>query len=98
VPAVGAYVIIDLDIYDIETYLEYQHALQPLLDAAGARYLARGGAMRVYEGDYQPRRLVVLAFPSLEAVDTFYTGDAYRSLEAQRNACCSACIVGVKGL
>ena len=97
-PPVGAYVIVDLDIYDIEQYLNYQHAVRPLLEAAGGRYLARGGAMRVYEGDYQPRRLVVLEFPSLEAVDAFYASDGYQALEAQRTACSEARIIGVKGL
>jgi len=95
---VGAYVVVDLDIYDIGLYLAYQQALRPLLQQAGARYLARGGALRVYAGDYQPKRLVVVEFPSLEAVDEFYASSAYQALEAQRTACSSACIVAVKGL
>ena len=82
----AAYVITDLEVFDIEHYLAYQQAVKPLLEAAGARYLARGGEFRVYEGDYQPRRLVVLEFPSLEAVDEFYESAGYQSLEARRRA------------
>ena len=37
-----AYAIVDVHILDIEHYLEYQHAIRPLVEAAGARYLARG--------------------------------------------------------
>jgi uncharacterized protein (DUF1330 family) len=94
----AAYVITDLEVFDIEHYLAYQQAVKPLLEAAGARYLARGGEFRVYEGDYQPRRLVVLEFPSLEAVDDFYASAGYQSLEPQRRDCSSARIIAVEGL
>lgn len=94
----AAYVISDLDIHDIEDYLAYQRALKPLLETAGARYLARGGPFKVYAGEYQPRRLLVLEFPSLDAVDIFYAGADYQSLEAQRKACSSASIIAVDGL
>ena len=94
----AAYVIKDLDIFDIEHYLAYQEALRPLLATAGARYLVRGGPFKVYEGDYQPRRLVVLEFPSIEALEEFYEGEDYLALEPQRKACSSARIIAVEGL
>jgi uncharacterized protein (DUF1330 family) len=50
------------------------HAVNPALEAAGARYLVRGGAHKVYEGDWEPRRIVLLEFPSLEAFEGFYNG------------------------
>jgi len=96
--AMTAYVVTDLDVFDIEQYLAYQRALKPLLEAVGARYLARGGEFRVYEGDYRPRRLMVLEFPSLAAIDDFYDSPAYLALEAQRRACSSARIIAVDGL
>ena len=83
---------------DIEKYLDYQRAVRPLLEAVGARYLARGGEYRVLEGDYQPNRLIVVEFPSLEVMEEFYQGAAYQSLEAQRRACSRAHILGVEGL
>lgn len=94
----AAYAIMDLDIHDIEKYLLYQRALAPLLEAVGARYLARGGEFRVFEGDYQPRRLIIAEFPDLEAMDDFYASEAYHALEPQRQACSSARILGVDGL
>ncbi len=93
----AAYAILDLDIYDIAEYLRYQRAVKPLLASVGARYLARGGDFRVFEGDYQPRRLVVVEFPSLQCMEQFYASDAYRALEAQRLACSNARIIGVEG-
>ena len=93
-----AYAIVDLEVNDIEQYLGYQRAVRPLLDAVGARYLARGGESRVFEGDYQPHRLILLEFPSLEVMEEFFLGAAYQSLEDQRQACSSARILGVEGL
>jgi uncharacterized protein (DUF1330 family) len=67
-------------------------------EAAGGRYLARGGEFRVYEGDWQPRRLVVLEFPSLAAWENFYTGPVYQGLKAIRDECSSARLVAMEGL
>jgi uncharacterized protein (DUF1330 family) len=94
---VAAYAILDLDIHDIEQYLRYQRAVRPVLEAAGARYLARGGEFIVFDGDYTPMRLVLIEFPSLAAMEDFYHSDAYQELEPQRRACSSARFIGVDG-
>lgn len=94
-----AYVISDLEVFDIEHYLGYQQAMRPLLEAAGARYLARGGEARVFESECQPPQcIVILEFPSLDAVDSFYDSEDYQALESQRLACSSARIIAVQGL
>ena len=93
-----AYAIVDLEVFDIERYLAYQKAVAPLLEQLGARYLARGGDFRVLEGDYQPHRLILVEFPSLEVLEDFYLSEAYQTLETQRKACSRACILGVEGL
>ena len=93
-----AYAIFDLEVFDIEEYLSYQHAIRPLVESAGASYLARGGEFKVFEGDYQPHRLILVEFPSLAAMDDFFQSDAYQALEPQRRSCSSARILGVEGL
>ena len=94
----AAYAIVDVDVFDIEQYLVYQKAVAPLLVTAGARYLARGGEFRIYEGDYEPGRLILVEFPSMEAMDEFYESAAYQSLRPQREACSSSRIIAVQGL
>ena len=94
----SAYVIFDVDIRDPAKYQEFMNGVKPALEAAGVKYLARGGAHKVYEGDWQPRRIVLLEFPSLAAWEEFYNGPTYRSLKAIRDACSSARLVGVEGL
>ena len=52
----------------------------------------------MYEGDWVPRRIVVLEFPSIAAWEAFYEGPVYRGLKAIRDACGSATLVAVEGV
>ena len=94
----AAYAIFDVEIRDMDQYQEFMRNVKPALEAAGGKYLARGGAHKVYEGDWQPRRLVLLEFPSVQAFESFYQSPAYRNLKAIRDACSSARLVSVEGL
>ena len=94
----SAYVIFDVEIRDPEQYQAFMQGVKPALEAAGARYLARGGAYKVYEGDWAPRRIVILEFPSVAAWEAFYTGEVYQGLKAIRDGCSSARLVSVEGL
>lgn len=93
-----AYAIIDVDIFDIADYLEYQQALRPLLEIAGAQYLVRGGEIEVMEGSHSPQRLIIIAFPSMDALMDFYNSDPYLTLEKQRKSCSRSSMVAVRGV
>jgi len=93
-----AYVIFDVEIKDPTRYQDFMNGVKPALAEAGARYLARGGAHKVYEGDWEPRRIVLLEFPSVAAWESFYNGSVYRGLKAVRDECSSARLVSVVGL
>jgi uncharacterized protein (DUF1330 family) len=94
----SAYVIFDVEISDMAKYQEFMAGVKPALEKAGARYLVRGGQHKVHEGDWSPRRIVLLEFPSTEAFESFYHGETYRSLKSIRDACSSARLVSVEGL
>ncbi len=94
----SAYVIFDVEIRDAVRYQDFMQQVKPALEAAGARYLARGGAFKVHEGDWQPRRMVMLEFPSVAAWEAFYNGPVYQGLKSVRDECSSARLVCVEGL
>jgi uncharacterized protein (DUF1330 family) len=94
----SAFVVFDVEIRDPARYQDFMAAVKPALHAAGARYLARGGAHIVYEGDWQPRRIVILEFPSIAAWERFYYGPDYQRLKAIRDECSSARLVSVEGI
>ena len=93
----SAYVVFDVEIRDAARYQQYLDRVTPLVQAAGGRYLVRGGAFRRYEGDWVPRRLVLLEFPSMQAFERFYNGP-YAEVRAIREACSSARLIAVEGV
>jgi uncharacterized protein (DUF1330 family) len=94
----STFVIFDVEIRDPARYQEFMTGVKPALEAAGGRYLARGGAHQVHEGDWAPRRIVLLEFPSRAAWESFYNGPTYQGLKAIRDECSSARLVSVDGL
>ena len=93
-----AYVILDVDVSDIGRYQEFMAGVKPALERAGAKYLARAGAHTVLEEDWEPRRIVLLEFPSVEAWERFYQGPTYQRLQGIREESGSARLVSVVGL
>lgn len=79
-----AYVIVDMKITDPEQYQQYMAAAPAAVKAAGGEYLVRGGRHVVLEGQWQPARIAMLRFPSLEAAQAFYDAEMYRAARAKR--------------
>ena len=70
-----AYVVVETDVTDPERYEQYKAAAPAAIAAAGGRYLVRGGELAVFEGDWQPSRLVVLEFEDLAAARRWYASE-----------------------
>ncbi len=94
----NAYVIFDVEIRDMKKYQNFMGLVKPALEAVGARYLARGGSLIIHEGDWAPRRIVILEFPSVAVWERFYNGHEYQGLKDIRDECSSARLVCVEGL
>ncbi len=80
----AAYLIVDMQISDMEQYKRYMAAAPAAVQAAGGEYLVRGGQCETLEGDWQPARVAMLRFPSFEQAKAFYDGEMYRQARAQR--------------
>ena len=93
----SAYVLFDVEIRDMSRYQDFMKAVKPAIEAAGGRYLVRAGAHKVHEGDWEPRRIVILEFPSMVAWEEFHAGP-YQALKSIRDECSSARLVSVEGL
>jgi uncharacterized protein (DUF1330 family) len=93
-----AYVIFDVDIRDAAQYQQFMSGVTPALEEVSAKYLARGGSHKIYEGDWTPRRIVLIEFPSVAAWEEFYNGATYQGLKHTRDGCSSSRLVSVEGL
>ena len=95
---VPAYIVVETDIHDPEQYELYKRASPAAVAAGGGRFIARGGELAVLEGDWQPRRLVLLEFPDLEAAKRFYESPEYQEAKRLREGAAGLNMVAVEGL
>ena len=80
----SAYVIVDAAVSDPGRYREYMALSPAAIEAAGGRFVVRGGACETLEGDWRPSRMVVVEFPDLAAARAFYDSERYREARARR--------------
>ena len=95
----AAYVIADIArVLDEEAYGRYKRQVSPGLLAAGGRYLVRGGAIDVLEGDWRPNRLILVRFDSARAARSWWTSKEYEALKEMRQSATQSHVVIVDGL
>jgi len=80
----AAYLIVDMQISDMDQYRRYMAEAPAAVKAAGGEYLVRGGQFEVLEGQWQPARVAMLRFPTYEQAKALYEGEQYRQARAQR--------------
>lgn len=93
-----AYIVVETDIHDAEQYELYKQASPAAVEAGGGRFIARGGEVAILEGDWQPKRLVLLEFPDLEAAKRFYESPEYQDAKRLREGAAGLNMVAVEGL
>jgi len=93
-----AYLIVETDITDPEQYEQYKAASPGAVAAGGGRFVVRGGETAVLEGDWHPKRLVVVEFPDLEAAKRFYDSPEYQAAKALREGAAHLNMVAVEGV
>lgn len=72
-----AYVLVELSIYDPELYEEYKQLTPDTIKAFGGRFVVRGGTSEHLEGDWNPERIVLLEFPTVERAREWWHSEEY---------------------
>lgn len=80
----SAYVVALINVTDPERYKEYTVLATPAVTKYGGKFIARGGEREVMEGSLDYARVVVVEFPSMDAVKTFYKSPEYQAARAKR--------------
>lgn len=91
------YWIARVDIRDAERYKDYVAAAKPAFETYGAKFLARGGAYTLLEGDGRARNVVV-EFPSYQAAVDCYNSPEYQIAAKIRQEVADGEIVVVEGI
>jgi len=93
----AAYLIAEIEVTDSAGYDEYRKQVGAVIAKYAGRFLVRGGAIESKEGGWQPKRLVVVEFPSLDKARTFYHSADYAPLIALRQKASHGKLVLVEG-
>jgi uncharacterized protein (DUF1330 family) len=94
----SAYVIVEIDVFDPEGYEEYRRLAAPTVINSGGRYIVRGGRAETLEGDWQPKRIVVLEFDSVEQAKAWWSSEEYKPIMAIRHRTAISRMIVVEGV
>jgi len=95
---VAAYVIVEIDILDPERYEEYKKLAGATVEKYGGKYIVRGGKTEVLEGDWQPKRIVVLKFESMQRAKDWLKCEEYREPRKMRHRTAKTNMILVEGV
>ncbi len=94
----SAYIIANVHVTDPEQYAQYRELAGLAMKAHDAEVCVRGGALQVLEGDWQPERVVVLKFASVEKARAFYDSVEYQKAIKAREGAAVMRMVIVEGV
>ena len=92
------YLIAAIEVTDPAGFEEYRQLVPATMQQYGGRFLVRGGAVEALEGDWQPTRVVVTEFPSLERARRWYNSEEYRAPKALRFKTARSKVMLVEGV
>ncbi len=92
-----AYVIVEIDIKDPVSYEDYKKLTPASIAAYGGKFIVRGAKTECLEGDWNPMRLVVLEFPTLEQAKSWWASPEYADAKMIRQRSAKTQMIVVNG-
>jgi uncharacterized protein (DUF1330 family) len=74
------YAIIEIKILDEGHYFAYVKNIHSIVEHYNGRYLVRGGKITRMFGDWNPERIIVIEFPSIEDLTSCLVFDEYKKI------------------
>jgi uncharacterized protein (DUF1330 family) len=94
----AAYLIANVEIRDAEKFKDYVKATPAVIKRFGGKFLVRGGDFEICEGGWNPKRLVVVEFESMQKAKQFYNSSQYNAIKGLRQSSAYTEWVFVDGL
>ena len=79
----SVYMIIDATVKDRRKYDQYLDQVRPIVEAHGGRYHVRGENIRPL-GAWRPERIIVIEFPSEDAIRRWLASPEYAAIASLR--------------
>jgi uncharacterized protein (DUF1330 family) len=93
----AAYVIADLTITDPQGFEEYRQMVPATIAQYGGKYVVRGGQVETLEGNWDPKRLVIIEFESAERAKQWWACEEYREAKALRQRTAQTNLIIIEG-
>lgn len=93
-----AYLIANVEVKDTEKFREYLKSTPAIIKKYGGRFLVQGGDFEICEGNWNPKRLVLVEFESIQKAKEFYNSPEYRAIINLRRSAAYTEWVFVEGL
>ncbi|MFL5377932.1 MAG: DUF1330 domain-containing protein [Myxococcales bacterium] len=93
-----AYVVVDIEVTNPTDYARYKDLAGAAVEKHGGRYLARGGKTDVLEGSWQPKRFVILEFPSVDKAKAWWASSEYAEAKSIRQKAAKTSLIIVEGV
>ncbi len=94
----AGYVVVQVEVHDAETFAVYRDMVPPTLRSFGGRYLVRGGEIECLEGNWDPKRLVIIEFDSIERAKEWWASEEYAPARKLREKSATSKLIIAEGL
>ncbi len=93
----AVYMILEIEVVDADTYADYVKQAPATVAQYGGKYLVRGGAVTPLAGGWEPQRLVVIEFSSMERFREWLTSPEYSAIAPIRERATKGKVIVVEG-
>ena len=94
----AAYMIAEVDVTDPKGFEEYRKLVPETIAKYKGKFLVRGGATETVEGNWSPKRLVMLEFESMKQAKEWYYSREYTAAKEIRFRSANTNLVFVEGV
>jgi len=92
-----AYIIVEIEIDDPQLYEDYKKQTPISLAVYGGKFIVRGAKTEALEGDWNPQRIVVIEFATLERAKEWWASEEYAPAKALRQRIAHTKMLVVEG-
>jgi uncharacterized protein (DUF1330 family) len=94
----AAYVIAEVTITDPPGFEAYRQMVPATVAKYGGKFVVRGGQLEMLEGNWAPKRLVVIEFESAERAKQWWVSEDYREAKALRQRSAQTNMIVIEGV
>jgi uncharacterized protein (DUF1330 family) len=92
-----AFLVLDFAVRDVAGFMPYVEKIPAFIARHGGKYIVRGAEPKTIEGDWAPKRMVILEFPTRQNAEQFLADPDFQELAKTRHRTTTSKLVLVDG-